>query len=111
MTQFQDVHGVQWSVQRRWWNVDFLPNPALLGNDVVSLIIAVVCLVLWLPFALVWPIWFVAKFCGAPWKVVIRRNREEVYTERVRGWSKSEQRIDAIVQSLRKGVSQPPPAG
>lgn len=111
MTQFHDANAVQWSVHRRWWNVDVVPDPSELGGDFISLVAGLICLVVWLPFALVWPFWLLAKFCGVPWKVRIRRNRDVVYTERARGWSNSQRRIDAISQSLLRGAGEPAPVG
>ena len=55
---------------------------------------------------LAWPFWFVAKFLGVPWTIVIERTGREVGTERVRGWRASERRMDEIRQSiLGAGVS------
>lgn len=111
MTQFHDANAVQWSVHRRWWNVDVVPDPSELGGDFLSLVAGLLCLVVWLPFALAWPFWLLAKFCGVPWKVRIRRNRDVVYTERVRGWSNSRRRLDGISQSLLRGAGEPAAVG
>ncbi|OBB33109.1 hypothetical protein A5792_11880 [Mycolicibacterium peregrinum] len=49
---------------------------------------------------LAWPFWFVAKFLGVPWKIVIERAGRELGTERVRGWRASARRMDQIRQSI-----------
>lgn len=104
MPEFRDAQGVQWSVRRRWWTIDTLPDPGYFGNDQVSTVVGALLLLVWLPLALAWPFWFLAKLCGVPWKIVVTRNKDRIYTKRVRGWSASDRRIDEIVQSLRDGT-------
>lgn len=64
-------------------------------------------MLLWLPFVLAWPFWFLAKLCGVPWTVVVTRDGEKVHTERVRGWSASERRIEQLARDLRIGQYSP----
>jgi hypothetical protein len=45
------------------------------------------------------PFWFVAKWFGVPWTIVIERNGTEVGEERVRGWRNSQRRIQEIAES------------
>jgi hypothetical protein len=72
------------------------------SDGVVGAIFAVVVLLV----LLAWPFWFVAKFLGVPWTIVIERAGREVGTERVRGWRASGRRMDEIRRSiLAAGVS------
>jgi len=64
-------------------------------------VFGVVMFLLALPMLLCWPFWFVAKFCGAPWKVVTERDGEEVAREKVTGWRASGRRVNEIVAGLR----------
>ncbi|MBX8687365.1 hypothetical protein GO011_07955 [Mycobacterium sp. 20091114027_K0903767] len=63
-------------------------------------IISTVINAILLPIFLAWPVWFVAKFLGFPWKIVVRKDDREVRTEKVRGWKASRRRVAQIAAEL-----------
>ena len=67
-------------------------------------VFGVLMFVIALPVLLAWPVWFAAKLCGAPWKVVTERDGAEVGIEKVNGWRASGKRIDEILVELRGEV-------
>jgi hypothetical protein len=54
-----------------------------------------------------WPLWFIAKLLGLPSMILIDRDEARVGAERVRGWGKSQQRIQEIAESAAAGTLQP----
>lgn len=97
MPEFRDADKVKWSVRRRWWP---LLGPLDMASSGTSTF-GVVMFLLALPALLTWPLWFIAKLCGVPWKVVTERDGDEVSTEKVKGWRASGQRIEEIVAEIR----------
>jgi hypothetical protein len=55
-----------------------------------------------------WPPWFIAKWLGVRWRIVIVRNGTKVGEVRVRGWRKSQRRIADMAASAAAGTLQPP---
>lgn len=53
-----------------------------------------------------WPVWFIAHWLGLRWRIVIKRDGEEVDEQRVRGWRKSRRRIQQITESATAGTLQ-----
>jgi hypothetical protein len=51
-----------------------------------------------------WPPWFIAKWLGVPWVILIERNGSEIGDERVRGWRESQRRIQEIAESAAAGT-------
>jgi hypothetical protein len=91
MTKVTDPDGVQWSVSREW----FFGLPSWLdGSSDLGLIL----------FA-VWP-FLIAHWLGLPWVIVINRAGTAMGTEEVRGWVKSERRVQEIAQSAAAGTWQ-----
>ncbi|HEX7824340.1 MAG TPA: hypothetical protein VF477_05525 [Mycobacterium sp.] len=99
MAKVIDPDGVQWSVSREW----FFGLPSWLdGSSDIGLVL----------FAL-WPFWLIAHWLGVPWVIVIKRAGTAMGTEEVRGWLKSQRRIQEIGQSAAAGAWRPwarPPA-
>jgi hypothetical protein len=95
--EFRDADNVTWSVRRLWWP---LLGPLDMASSGTSAF-GVVMFLLALPMLLCWPFWFVAKFCGAPWKVVTERDGDEIAREKVTGWRASGRRVDEIVAEIR----------
>jgi hypothetical protein len=93
MAKVTDPHGVPWSVRRRWF---FEPPDWLDGgtSDIGYLLAAF------------WPCWLIAHWLGWPWVIVIKRAGNEQCTERVRGWVRSQRRIQQITQSAADGTWQ-----
>ncbi|MET0897407.1 MAG: hypothetical protein ABWY45_05780 [Mycobacterium sp.] len=106
MPEFRDPDGVKWRVRRLWWP---LLGPLDMASSGTSAF-GVVMFLLALPMLLSWPLWFVAKFCGAPWKVVTEREGTEIAREKVKGWGASGRRIDEIVAGLRERKDEQQPA-
>ena len=58
-------------------------------------------LILWR--AVGWPLWFIAHWLGVRWVIVVERDGKKV-TELVRGWGKSQRRIQEIAESAAAGT-------
>jgi hypothetical protein len=54
-------------------------------------------------FALLWPFWLLAKFCGVRWVLTVERNGHQVGRELVRGWNNSKRRVDEIAHEVVAG--------
>jgi hypothetical protein len=94
-----DPQGVQWSVHRRLWPFPDLED--LLDNfDFFGWVVG---LVLILPVLLLWPFWFVAKFLGVRWVLVVERDHVEVQRELVRGWRRSGARSGELATQIAQG--------
>lgn len=106
MPEFRDADGVKWRVRRAQWPLLGALDMASWGTSAFG----VVMFLLALPVLLVWPIWFVAKLCGVPWKVITERDGDEVSTEKVKGWRASGRRIDEIMAGLRERKDEQQPA-
>lgn len=91
-----DPNGAQWNIHRRWW-----PFPDL--TDLFDLDWFLLSLVVSLPFVILWPFWYAAKFLGVKWRIVIERNQHEQGCELVRGYGRSGARIDEIVREIAHG--------
>lgn len=108
MPEFRDADGVKWRIHRRWWSLwSLLDTVSISGNGTFGAFVFVLAL----PVLALWPFWLLAKFCGAPWKVVTERDGEEFGVEKVRGWRASGRRIKEIAAGLRElgDEQQPPP--
>jgi hypothetical protein len=92
MAKVTDPDGVQWSVSREW----FFGLPSWLdgSSDLGYLLLAI------------WPFWLIAHWLGLPWVIEINRAGTPMGTEEVRGWVKSERRIQEIAQSAAAGTWQ-----
>ncbi len=103
MAQVTDPLGVQWSVRRRRWyslsGWDFT-DP---GDGGLGILVVIAVLVgAW------WPFWFVAHWLGLRWRIVIKRDGDEVDEEYVRGWRRSRRRIREILESATAGTLPQP---
>lgn len=102
MVRVQDPRGGKWEVQRVWYLSEYPYSPTsthvarLADLPVISAVINAILL----PIFLAWPFWFVAKFLGFPWKIVVRKDDREARTERVRGWKASKRRVAQIAAEL-----------
>jgi hypothetical protein len=86
--------GTVWSINRRLWS---FPGDALdLTFGLFEVIISVL-------FALLWPFWLLAKFCGVRWVITVERNGHQVGRELVRGWNSSKRRVDEIAREVVAG--------
>ncbi len=86
--------GVRWSVRRRrWYDLSDWDG----GFDELWLLVLVGG---W------WPFWFIAHWLGLRWRIVIKRDHEEVDEEWVRGWRNSRRRIQEITESATAGTLQ-----
>lgn len=99
MAQVTDPRGVQWSVRRRRWyslpGWDFT-DP---GDGGLGILVALALVVgAW------WPFWFVAHWLGLRWRIVIKRDGDEVDEEYVRGWGRSRRRIQEIIELATAGT-------
>lgn len=97
MPHIKGADGVRWSVRRHWMPLLHYLDMASWGNSTFG----AVMFVLALPFILAWPFWLLAKFCGVPWKVVVKRDDDEVAVEKITGWRASGRRIDEIVRGVQ----------
>ena len=91
MAVITDRDGAEWSIKRRWW-----PFP----NGLLDVTFGWVESLIGLIFAVLWPFWLLAKFCGVRWVITVERDGERVRKELVRGWSKSKARIDEIARDV-----------
>lgn len=98
MAKVSDPGGVQWSVFRRWGFRYWHAADDIRSGDFGEIIIDLLQIVVISPF------WFIAKWFGVPWTIVIERNGTEVGEERVRGWRNSRRRIQQIVESAAAGT-------
>ena len=124
MPRVRDSQGVRWSVRRRWlpwrprrkmpdgWD---LGGASFDGDDVVSMVINIVMLVVIIPtlvlallvavefllLLLLLPLWVLARsLFGAPWIIVVRRDGRILGEEAVRGWTASGRRIAQIAAEV-----------
>jgi hypothetical protein len=96
MAEVTDPNGVRWSVRRRrWYDLSDFPSS---GDDFGVIFILLVGG--W------WPFWFIAHWLGLRWRIVIKRDGEEVHEEWLRGWRKSRRRIQEITESATVGTLQ-----
>jgi len=89
-----DRNGTVWTVSRRWW-----PFP----GDALDLTFGVFELILGAVFLLLWPFWVLAKFCGVRWVITVERNGHQVGRELVRGYGKSQRRVNEILAEVASG--------
>src|SRR5689334_559994 len=97
MVKVTGPNGVQWTVYGRWfpnWTRSCLPDTDR-GGDLDTFFLAVV-----------WPPWFIAKWFGVRWIILVERNGREVGEVRVRGWRKSQRRIHEIAEAAVVGTLQ-----
>lgn len=105
MPKFKDADGVRWSVRRHWMPLLTYLDMASWGSSWFGVLMFVIAL----PFLVAWPFWLLAKLFGVPWKVVAKRDGEEVAVEKVAGWRASGRRIDEISHGIRVGGRVPEP--
>lgn len=108
MAKVADPHGVWWSVYRTWlrldryWLSSDVPNPKspldYLLFPIVGFVLGSILLIV------MWPFWFSSHWLGVPWRIAIERDGSEVDAERVRGWRKSQRRIEEIAESVAAGT-------
>lgn len=91
-----DPNGVQWNVHRRWW-----PFPDV--TDVIDLDWFLLSLVVAVPFVVLWPVWYAAKFCGVRWRIVIERDGTQVGHELVRGSRHARARVADLALTIAAG--------
>jgi hypothetical protein len=98
MAEVTDPSGVRWSVRRRrWYDMSGVGDA---GSDVGLLVMLVLLVAGW------WPFWFIAHWLGLRWRIVIKRDDEQVDEEWVRGWRESRRRIQEITESATAGTLQ-----
>ena len=94
-----DPSGVQWSVHRKMW--PFPSVGTLLDNfDFFGWVIG---LALLFPCLLLWPFWLLAKFLGVRWVIVVERDHQETERELIRGWGRSEARMNELAVQFGQG--------
>ena len=54
-------------------------------------------------FLVLWPFWLLTKVLGARWVLVVQRDHVEVQRELVRGWRRSDARMNELAQELAQG--------
>ncbi|MGZ5363507.1 MAG: hypothetical protein ACXWZR_05280 [Mycobacterium sp.] len=75
MAVLTDPNGTVWSINRRMW-----PFP----GDALDLTFGLFEVLIGVLFALLWPFWLLAKFCGVRWVITVERNGHQVGRELVR---------------------------
>jgi hypothetical protein len=109
VAEVTDPDGVQWSVRRRRWydmsgSLSGVDGNSLGDNPLLGLLLLPLFFVAW------WPVWFIAHWLGLKWKIVIERDGTEVGDEQVRGWRKSQRRIQEIAELAAAGTLRAKPA-
>jgi hypothetical protein len=100
MPDVTDPNGVQWSVHRRWRaRYANAVNPTDTGNALIGELTFNL-----LQIVVTWPFWFIAKWLGVQWKIVIERDGTVVGETLVRGWRKSQRCIQELTQSAAAGT-------
>ncbi|MDT5116332.1 MAG: hypothetical protein QOE30_2071 [Mycobacterium sp.] len=100
MAEVTDPSGVRWSVRRRRW-YDLTGFPVDSGDHGIGGLMILITLVGgW------WPFWFIAHWLGLRWRIVIKRDGEQVDEEWVRGRRYSRLRIQEIIESATAGTLQ-----
>ncbi|MGZ5396307.1 MAG: hypothetical protein ACXWEI_12815 [Mycobacterium sp.] len=69
MAVLTDPNGTVWSINRRMW-----PFP----GDALDLTFGLFEVLIGVLFALLWPFWLLAKFCGVRWVITVERNGHQV---------------------------------
>jgi len=88
MATVTDPDGVQWKVYRLW-------SPDWDYSDLQEAF-----------FFIVWPLWFLAKCLGLRWIIQVERDGRWVGDAKVRGWRKSQRRIQELAESVAAGTLQ-----
>jgi hypothetical protein len=95
-----DPNGVPWSVHRQWRaRYSNAVNPTDSGDALISELTFNL-----LQIVVTWPFWFIAKWLGARWKILIERDGTVVGETLVRGWRKSQRCIQELTQSAAAGT-------
>ncbi|MEE6168278.1 MULTISPECIES: hypothetical protein [unclassified Mycolicibacterium] len=132
MGAVRDPQNVKWTVRRRWlpwrprrkmpedWGVGDMSLSD--GDDVISIVLNIVVLVLLIPVVLLallvavefllllllLPLWVLARsLFGTPWIIVVRRQHKIVAEEAVRGWSATSERIEQLKSAVAAGEAGP----
>ncbi|GAB5901865.1 hypothetical protein OKHIL_76770 [Mycolicibacterium mageritense] len=113
MVRVQDPAGEIWEVKRAWFLARYTNSSVGSYYDDIPVVSTAISVIL-LPFVLVWPFWFAAKFVGMPWKIVVRQGNTEVHREKVHGWKASKLRTGQLAAELEHSgesviATQPPP--
>ena len=95
VAEVTDPNGVRWRVRRWWWKT----VPWETGIDFLNFIFFIIVL----PFMVLWPFWFLLKWLGVRWEIVIERDGKKVGSEKVRGWRRSGQRVEELTQAAVAG--------
>lgn len=97
MAAVRDATNARWTVRRVWWPFGtwLLDLPEWGGLFAIGMLLT-------LPLVVIWPFWVLARFLGAPWTLVVRRQGKEVSREKVKGWNESRQRITEILPDARR---------
>ena len=80
-------------MRRDWWP---FPGDLLDFTDLFEIAIGLV-------FVVLWPFWFLTKFLGARWVVVVECGGHEKGRELVRGGSKANTRVNQIAYEIAGG--------
>jgi hypothetical protein len=59
-----------------------------------------------LPLLVLWPFWLATKFLGARWRIIVERDHADASTELVRGWRRSQARINDLALEIAQGRHQ-----
>ena len=94
MALTRDPNGTVWQVTRRWW-----PFP----GDALDLTFGLFEVILGVLFTLLWPFWLLGKVCGVRWVITVERDGHQVGRELVRGWRKSQRRINELALEVSSG--------
>lgn len=106
MPSRRDADNKRWTVRRVWWPFGtwLLDLPDWGGLFVIGMVLTA-------PLVVIWPFWLLARFLGAPWTLVVRREGKEIRREKVAGWTASGERITAILDEARTGGGPELPEG
>ncbi|MGE0780221.1 hypothetical protein [Mycolicibacterium sp.] len=99
MEKVTDPAGVAWTVRRWWWKT----LPWETGFATLDALIFLIVL----PFMVLWPFWFAAKWLGASWTLLVERDGTQVHREQVRGWRASGVRVHELAQAAAAGTLAP----
>ncbi len=96
MPAVRDASDARWTVRRVWWPFGtwLLDLPDWGGLFTIGL-------VLMAPLVVIWPFWLLARVFGVPWTLIVRRDRNEVRREKVKGWKGSGDRMAEILDEVR----------
>lgn len=97
MPAVRDATNTRWTVRRVWW-----PFGTWLFDLPDWDWLFILGLLVLAPLVVIWPFWLLARFLGAPWTLIVRRQGKEVRREKVKGWNGSRDRIAEILDEARR---------